>query len=1121
MNSPRTILYLTVVLAALLFTGNARCRKAENPAAELTARIDSLRIEARFREALASANELLDLRREDKSSKSHELADAERLVSTLESTLTLPTGDQRDLARAYKLKAAWTDLMESGNYDEARISAKEQRDIFKRLLGPEHPFVGQSLINLGNLLSEKGDYEEAEALLREGLRIHRRTFGSEHPGVASSLNNLAVLLWRKGDYAEAEPLYREALEIYKETLGLEHPDVGQTVNNLAIVVWEKGEHAEAESLFREALDIRRKTLGTEHPQVAANLVNIAIILSQKGDHEAAEQSYREALQIYRSTLGPQHAQVGMTVHNMATLLASKGDFAAAKQLYREALQIYRAAFGQEHPLVAKSLSGLGLLLSKEGDYMAAEPLCREAIDVQRKILGPEHPDLGSSLNDLAVLLANKGDYAAAEPLYRTALDIHRKALGPEHPHVATGLSNLASLLWRKGDYAAAEPLYREALDIYQKAFGPEHPDVAMCLINLGSVQYRKGDLTGAEPLYRKALDIYRKAFGDENPVVGTNLANLASCLFHRGDYTGAEQCFSQAANVYDTSRLRIESGTERAAFHKSPYEGLAAARVNLGETDAAWVATERGLGRVLADVLLSSETRSLTDNEMASQDSILNALTRLEGQIETLARAALTDSNLGARADFEEARSHLIGLEAEWGLFQSRMRRKYPMTEGEPYSLEKVRTVLNHETAIIGWLDVEARESQLGSWAYVIRNKGPVVWAYLEPPQGEPRVSVGEASGRFREGLALPGWAGCSTDSIAQAGREQWLRCVAPISHAIEGAADLIVIPSGAMLGIPVETLVDETGNYLGDGFSVSYAPSATIHTWLNEQQQSRKSAYANKSLLVADPPFQPDQLVQMKKREDPLALCLEPRRPRADRSMLRYVLAGNEDARTSLERLPCTRFEVNEIAHLVPAPTILLGPKACEQELARLAQADSLKDFSVVHMATHVLVDNESPERSALVLSQVNLPDPLEAADKGERVYDGLVTAKEILHEWKLHADLVVLSGCETALGKEIGGEGYVGLAHTFLQAGARSLIVSLWPVEDRATSLLMERFYENWTGQYSEVRNGLKGKKMSKADALQEAKRYVRTYTEKDGERPFEHPYFWAAFILMGGRG
>ena len=137
-----------------------------------------------------------------------------------------------------------------------------------------------------------------------------------------------------------------------------------------------------------------------------------------------------------------------------------------------------------------------------------------------------------------------------------------------------------------------------------------------------------------------------------------------------------------------------------------------------------------------------------------------------------------------------------------------------------------------------------------------------------------------------------------------------------------------------------------------------------------------------------------------------------------------------------------------------------------------------------------------------------------------GTRIYDGLLTAGEILREWELAADLVTLSACETGLGKEISGEGLVGLAHAFLQVGARSLLVSLWAVPDRATSLLMQRFYENRLRSYGDERSGQMGAAMSKAEALREAKRWLREYRTEDGGQPYEHPYFWSGFILIGAR-
>jgi CHAT domain-containing protein len=133
-------------------------------------------------------------------------------------------------------------------------------------------------------------------------------------------------------------------------------------------------------------------------------------------------------------------------------------------------------------------------------------------------------------------------------------------------------------------------------------------------------------------------------------------------------------------------------------------------------------------------------------------------------------------------------------------------------------------------------------------------------------------------------------------------------------------------------------------------------------------------------------------------------------------------------------------------------------------------------------------------------------------------RVYDGLISAKEIVREWELDADLVTLSGCQTGLGKEIAGEGYIGLVNAFLQAGARSLLVSLWRVEDEATALLMGRFYENLTGTFHGERQAYAGEPMPKAEALREAKHWLRTYTDEDGRQPFRHPVYWSGFVLIG---
>ena len=252
---------------------------------------------------------------------------------------------------------------------------------------------------------------------------------------------------------------------------------------------------------------------------------------------------------------------------------------------------------------------------------------------------------------------------------------------------------------------------------------------------------------------------------------------------------------------------------------------------------------------------------------------------------------------------------------------------------------------------------------------------------------------------------------------------------------------------------------------------------------------------------------------------------------------------SGDED----FAPLPGTRYEVEALAQLFksddrPART-LLGADASEPELDRLAASGELGRFGFIHLATHGVIDEAIPPRSAVILTQTGLPDPLEQVLNHKPVFDGRLSVREIQRSWDLKAELVTLSACETALGRDAGGEGFVGFTQALLMSGARSVCLSLWKVDDKATSLLMTRFYQNLLGQ----RPGL-SKPMPKAEALHEAKQWLRNLTadqvegelaalergqkrklatpvaagaqkaDTDTARPFSHPYFWAAFVLVG---
>jgi CHAT domain-containing protein len=246
---------------------------------------------------------------------------------------------------------------------------------------------------------------------------------------------------------------------------------------------------------------------------------------------------------------------------------------------------------------------------------------------------------------------------------------------------------------------------------------------------------------------------------------------------------------------------------------------------------------------------------------------------------------------------------------------------------------------------------------------------------------------------------------------------------------------------------------------------------------------------------------------------------------------------------RYEVQALPGTRFEVQALQSLFPHAEVLLGSQASEQKLDELAASGQLQNFRVLHLATHGRIDPAIAARSALLLARDQLPDPLEQGRRGRKVYDGRLTVATIAASWRLDADLVTLSACETALGPQGGGEGLLGFSQVLLHKGAHSLLLSLWKVDDTATALLMTRFYENWLGK----RAG-RNKPLPKSEALREAKSWLRHLRraerdklatdlvggalrgtevsarpmvqakESQSETPYAHPRYWAAFILLG---
>jgi CHAT domain-containing protein len=390
----------------------------------------------------------------------------------------------------------------------------------------------------------------------------------------------------------------------------------------------------------------------------------------------------------------------------------------------------------------------------------------------------------------------------------------------------------------------------------------------------------------------------------------------------------------------------------------------------------------------------------------------------------------------------------------------------------------------------------------------VIRDTGEVRWSHVDL---RPDSTLQERLRVFKRSLTAPATSALGARSnpalereAAALGRLFW----PGVRHAPgRGAARLH--PWSSETGIPFEALRDDHRTLLGERFAISYAPSAMLYA----SQVQRRAAAVERApaLFVGDPPFRPEHLVALR------SLAAPSHRSHAlDSTIVRDALNADSAALGRLPRLAWSRAEVRQAARLFPEAEVLTGSAASEPRLQALAASGQLRRYGVIHLATHALIDTDSPLASALVLSQ--LP-----ADRGgdASVTDGLLSGVEIANTWKLDAELVTLSACETALGRQGYAGDVIGFAHAFLASGARSLLSSLWKVDDEATSLLMNRFYENWKGGNRAERDGRPPGPMPKAVALQEAKRWLRNITDAQGRRRFDHPYYWSAFVLVGDPG
>ena len=1040
----------------------------------------------------------------------------------------------------------YTDL---GFYSRAAPLYQRTLAIREAALGKGHPDVASSLSNLARLYQFQGLYRQAEPLYRRALAIREAVLGKSHPDFAASLNSLAAIHQLQGRYSRAEPLYKRALAVYEAALGKNHLLVAYSISNLAFLYQDQGLYGRAAQLYERALPVYEASLGKDHPKVADSLYTLAQLYDSQGLYGQAEPLYERVTAIIEATLNKDGAEaaallinlsrwvdplyeralaiseesaLGKTRHRISTSidnlawLYNQEMLRRIESIYERMIALHETSIGKHHPDVAAMLIRFANFYLDQGWYSRAEPLVQRALAIQETTFGQNHPQVAKSLDTLTLLYQRQGLYGQAEPLQKRALAIWEATLGPNHPDIAFSLTEFARTYQHQGQYGRAEPLLKRAFAIRKAALGPSHPDVASSLHHLAGLYQAQGLYARAAPLFQRALTVQKAALGKNHPDVAFTLNSLAQLRLAQNRLTEALPLFARAFDI--SERLLRQEALDFSESHLAGFLlFLRAEEERLHALLREPPDDPRVRRLVLAAVLLRKgrsieETASISRmvyRSLGPQDrETFDLLRSLRTQ---LARLSLDGPSHLAPADYQQ---RLKDLAEQGDALEAKLaRRSAPLRDLSALPLPneivgRVAAALPKDGVLVEFITYT--DPSLAPGPGTPKSKLPTRLHYLALvlfPDARirsidlgPAAPIDQAASSLRNALAR-------RDAAFQVPAQAlYSLAFKPLLPLLGDSRRLFLSPDGQLALVPFSALHDGH-SFLIDSFDFSYVTSG-------KDLLPRASGIPSSSSVVvlADPDFSSSSKPPSSSQMQASAL------PQRSAALEHFFSTLRADvAEQAWAPLPGTRLEAQSIQRLLPQAQLFLGPDASKQQLLQLAAP------GVLHIATHgfFLEGAQAPTgsrglghigsggtpaqpppdpllRSGLVLSGAHASVPATPESTRSRADSALVTALELAGLDLWGTQLVVLSACDTGRGDVTLGQGVYGLRRALVTAGAETVVMSLWKVNDDTTRLLMEAYY----------RYLLEGQ--SRVAALRQAMLSLRE------EQP--HPYFWAPFISLG---
>jgi CHAT domain-containing protein/Tfp pilus assembly protein PilF len=946
---------------------------------------------------------------------------------------------------------------------------------------------GRTLRRIGDVYQPLSEYQNALLVYRQALALDLQANDrDEQIEVLNQLSSVYVFL---SENQLALETCTRALKLSQDT-GNRRGEAA-ALNNLGEVKNWSGDLQKALEFYRRSLSIWQAL--NDRPGQAQSYLYLGYTYSDLGQVREAIDAYNRALSLWQAA--NERRGQALTLSALGRLYSRIGERQTALDFFSRGRQLSKQVGDSIEE--ARTCSGIAYVYYDTGEPARALEYYDRALSLFRQAKYPNGE--GGVLNDYAAVYFSLGEYQKALEYLQQSVSIFRST-GNRRMEIV-GLRDIGRVFDARGDKAMALGTYLRALSFYHAEKGLRGEAITLNLI--GDIYQGRGELPKALDYYTRALALCRQAeylLGE-----GATQYNIARVQRDLGNLAEARRRMDGALGVVESLRRKVTSQDLRASYfatvrqHYELYIDILMKSQkqdpNAGFASAAFEISEKSRARSLLESL--NEARA--DIRQGVEPALLERERNLEQAINAMAER---HGQLVANKETAEAQTvaaELNQLTTEYDEVKAQIKFRSPryaaLTQPQPLGLKEIQNrLLNDNSVLLEYMLGDERSylwavTRAGISSYELPSRTQIEDAVqkfrklLTAHQPVPNESFDERQARIKE----------AESNISEAATTLSQMILGPVAGTL-GTKRLLIVPDGVLQYIPFQALPSPSKTSISTAQapvdSTEQLPLLVDHEIVNEpsasalalvlSDTSQRQPAPNSVAIFANPVFDVDD-PRVKSPGTAQAQSVESKKPQTFRD------TGFGEGK--IPALPASREEAEAIMAVAPWGT---GMKALGFDANRAAiNKPELAQYRIVHFATHGFIDYQHPELSGLVLSRV---------DRDGRPQEGFVRLHDI-YNLKLSADLVVLSACNTGLGKDVKGEGLIGLTRGFMYAGAGGVAASLWKVDDDATAELMKNFYE-----------GMFKRGLTPAAALRDAQLDLRK------QKRWHAPYYWAAFVIQG---